>query len=197
MKDENITPKAQSEIISEEQMEDVLDLMIRSGTIPDPRIDDEKARQAKQEKARKVYHNTLLLFQRYRDIIWVLQSFTTEVATELDQPLSDIDRLLSAVDVQLSLGNRKLENQLSRTGKTRMLIDRVRRASPGTGNCSMTCFIRPTLPMKSFPTETSCTGSRYRIGSITVFVSRHWTSFPCSCGQLRATWACGSKGWKS
>lgn len=95
MKDKNITTKAQSEIISEEQMEDVLDLMIRSGTIPDPRIDDEKARQAKQEKARKVYHNTLLLFQRYRDIIWVLQSFTTEVATELDQPLSDIDRLLS------------------------------------------------------------------------------------------------------
>ena len=139
MKDENITTKAQSEIISEEQMEDVLDLMIRSGTIPDPRIDDEKARQAKQEKARKVYHNTLLLFQRYRDIIWVLQSFTTEVATELDQPLSDIDRLLSAVDVQLSLGNRKLENQLSRTGKTRMLIDRVNKAlsilksKPGNG----------------------------------------------------------------
>ena len=139
MKDKNITTKAQSEIISEEQMEDVLDLMIRSGTIPDPRIDDEKARQAKQEKARKVYHNTLLLFQRYHDIIWGLQSFTTEVATELDQPLSDIDRLLSAVDVQLSLGNRKLENQLSRTGKTRMLIDRVNKAlsilksKPGNG----------------------------------------------------------------
>ena len=120
-------------------MEDVLDLMIRSGTIPDPRIDDEKARQAKQEKARKVYHNTLLLFNRYRDIIWVLQSFTTEVAAELDQPLSDIDRLLSAVDIQLGLGNKKLENQLARTGKTRMLIDRVNKAltilknKPGNG----------------------------------------------------------------
>ena len=92
MKDKKQVQNEQVETITEGQMEDVLDLMIRSGTIPDPRVDDEKARQAKQEKARKVYHNTLLLFQRYRDIIWVLQSFTTEVATELDQPLSDIDQ---------------------------------------------------------------------------------------------------------
>lgn len=107
------------------QAEDVLELMIRSGTIPDPRISDERARQAKQEKARKVYHNTLLLFTRYRDLVWVLRSFSTEVAAELDQPFADVDHLLSAVDIELSRGNKKLEDRLNQTAKTRILIDRV------------------------------------------------------------------------
>lgn len=131
--------KVQPGDISEEQMTDILDLMIRSGNIPDPRIEDEKARIAKQEKAKKVYHNTELLFKRYRDIVWSLQSCTAEVAMELEEPLGDIDRLLEAVDIQYSLGNKKLESQLAQAGKTRMLIDRVNtaltilKAKPGNG----------------------------------------------------------------
>lgn len=132
-KNKDIRPETQ------EKMEDVLDLMIRSGSIPDPRIDDETARQKKQEKAKRVFHNTLLLFQKYRDIIWVLQSVNTEICQELNVPLHDVDALLSAVDIQLSLGNKHLESRLEQTKKNRLLIERLHSAlsvlkmKPGDG----------------------------------------------------------------
>ena len=132
-KNKEICPEAQ------ERMEDVLDLMIHSGNIPDPRIDDDAARQRKQEKANKVFHNTLLLLQRYRDIIWVLQSVNSEICQELDVPLHDVDALLSSIDIQLSLGNTRIENRLEQVKKNRLLIERLHAAltvlkmKPGDG----------------------------------------------------------------
>ena len=63
----------------------------------------------------------------------------TNITAELDQPLEEIDNILSLVDDQLDMGNHKLESRLCSLQKSRMLIDRLNEAvailqtKPGDG----------------------------------------------------------------
>ena len=58
---------------------------------------------------------------------------------ELEQPLKDVDALLSAVDAQIAMGNAKLEHRLLSIRKSRLLLDRINEAltvlrhKPGNG----------------------------------------------------------------
>ena len=90
-----------------------------------PKVTNEKIRAARQKKDRDSYHNTLLLLQNYRTLVWVVECFPETVAEELDRPFSDVDELLEQMDLQLAMGNRKLENQLEGAKKSRLLLDRV------------------------------------------------------------------------
>ncbi len=104
-----------------------------------PKVTNEKICAARQKKDRDSYHNTLLLLQNYRTLVWVMECFPETVAEELDRPFSDVDELLEQMDLQLAMGNRKLENQLEGAKKSRLLLDRVNEAltvlkhKPGNG----------------------------------------------------------------
>ena len=101
-----------------------LDMLTKRGIVEDAAIDDERIRQADKEKKRNMYHNTLLLLQHYRDIIWTLECFPSNIAEELEKPMQNLDALLSMVSSKLDMDNRKLENRLASVQRSRMLIDR-------------------------------------------------------------------------
>ena len=82
----------QESVIPKEQLRNLLE---RRGIVGDPDIPNAKARLAEQELRRNMYHNTQVMLKHYRDIVWALECFPSEVAQELDQPLKDLDALLS------------------------------------------------------------------------------------------------------
>jgi len=116
-----------------------LDMLTKRGIVEDSKIDDERIRQADKEKKRSMYHNTLMLLQHYRDIIWTLECLPASIAEDLGKPLHDLDELLSLVGSELDMDNRKLETRLSSIKKSRMLVDHINDAltilkqKPGSG----------------------------------------------------------------
>ena len=111
-----------------EQSEAFLGLLQRRGILADDQITGEARQKADMDKKRKAYHNTLLMLQNYRNISWAMECFPAHIAEELDRPMESLDALLSMVDVELSLGNRKLEHRLQSIQKSRLLLDRVNEA---------------------------------------------------------------------
>lgn len=110
------------------QSDAFITLLTKRGILGDKRIDDEKLRSAQKEKRRNSYHNTLMLLQHYRTIVWVMESFPEAIAEELDRPFKQLDALLDRVDLEMALGNKKLEARIEGVQKTRLLLDRVNEA---------------------------------------------------------------------
>lgn len=110
------------------QSDAFISLLTKRGILGDHEIDNEKVRKAQQEKNRKSYHNTQLLLQHYRNIAWLLECLPTNIADELEKPFEDVDRLLDQIDLEVALGNRKLENRMEGIRKTRLMFDRVNEA---------------------------------------------------------------------
>ena len=141
------------------QSELLCSLLERRGLVGDPSIPNEKARAAEQELRRNMYHNTQVMLKHYRDIVWALECFPQEIAQELEQPLKDLDALLSVVDTQVALGNAKLEHRLLSIRKSRLLLDRINdaltvlRHKPSNGelmyNIIFQTFITPDKPTHS------------------------------------------------
>lgn len=98
------------------------------GLIGDVKIKDKDIREAKRKQRINAYHNTLNLLKQYRTIVWLLECFPDTIAEELDMPICDLDKLIEKLDVEISFGNRKLENRLASVEKTRMMLDRVNEA---------------------------------------------------------------------
>ena len=121
------------------QSDAFISLLTKRGILGDHEIDNEKIRNAQQEKRRNSYHNTKLLLQHYRTIAWALECFPGSVAEELERPFDQLDRLIDHVDVEMAMGNRKLEGKLEGVRKSRLLFDRVNEAltvlksKPGNG----------------------------------------------------------------
>lgn len=111
-----------------EKSQAFINLLTQRGILANPKVTGDKIRAARQKKDRDSYHNTLLLLQNYRTLVWVMECFPETVAEELDRPFSDVDELLEQMDLQLAMGNRKLENQLEGAKKSRLLLDRVNEA---------------------------------------------------------------------
>lgn len=105
-----------------------INLLTRRGILGDTEIDDDKIREAQKEKKRHTYHNTEMLLQHYREIVWALECFPSTIVDELDRPLDNLDAILSYVDVEMSLDNRKLESRIESIKKSRILLDRVNEA---------------------------------------------------------------------
>ena len=105
-----------------------LDMLTKRGFVEDKNIDDAKIRQAEKEKNRRMYHNTQLLLQNYRDITWVLECFPSNIAEELNTPMHDLDALLSLISSEIESDNRKLESRLKSVQRSRLLLDRFNEA---------------------------------------------------------------------
>ena len=106
----------------------MIGLLTDRGILPDTGIDNEKVREARKEKQKNTYHNTLMLLQHYRTIVWLFECFPENVARELEKPFEGVDTLLEQVDLEVSWGNRKLESRLEGIQKSRLLLDRVNEA---------------------------------------------------------------------
>ena len=70
----------ESEMIQQQEKkqahsEAVIGLLTHRGILPDAGIDDEKVREARKEKQKNTYHNTMMLLQHYRTIVWLLECF--------------------------------------------------------------------------------------------------------------------------
>ena len=128
MKNQEKMTYEQQEAQIAEKSQAFINLLTQRGILANPKVTDEKIRAARQKKDRDSYHNTLLLLQNYRTLVWVMECFPETVAEELDRPFSDVDELLEQIDLQLTMGNRKLENQLEGAKKSRLLLDRVNEA---------------------------------------------------------------------
>ena len=110
------------------QSDAMIGLLTDRGILPDAGIDNEKVREARKEKQKNIYHNTLMLLQHYRTVVWLLECFPEDIASELDKPFEGLDTLLEQVDLEVSWGNRKLESRLEGIQKSRLLLDRVNEA---------------------------------------------------------------------
>ena len=111
-----------------ERSDEFIRLLTRKGILEDNRINDERVRQAQKEKRRNMYHNTSILLENYRNITWLLECFPDTVAEELETPLGDLDTLLDRMDLEMGMGNRKLESRLESVRKSRLLLDRINEA---------------------------------------------------------------------
>lgn len=116
-----------------------LDFLKKSGYLSDPEVENPEVRAKKKADNRRIYHNTQLMLQHYRDLVWVMETIPNELKSELDIPLADLDALISRLDIELSLNNRRLESRLDALIKTRALVDRLNeaigflRTKPGDG----------------------------------------------------------------
>lgn len=128
MADKKKDPYKQQEDQILRQSEAFLQMLTKRGILGDPEISDKKIRQADADKKRKMYHNTMLMLQNYRDISWALECFPAQIAEELDRPMQTLDSLLSAIDAQIGMDNKKLERRLESIQKSRLLIDRINEA---------------------------------------------------------------------
>lgn len=114
--------------VSELNFRTIFRLLAQRGIVSDLSISDEKIKQAQQQKQKIAYHNTELLLKQYKNIVWMLDCFPATVAEELEQPLENVDELIDRLDLEMSMGNRKLENRLESIKKTRLALDRVNEA---------------------------------------------------------------------
>ena len=167
-----------------------IEILTKRGILGNPAISDEKARVAKQRKDRLSYHNTQLLLQHYRTLVWVMDCFPEAVSEELEVPFSDVDSLLEQMDLQLAMGNRKLESQMEGAKKTRVLLDRVNdaltvlRQKPGNGEelykLIYLTYIGPeTLRHKELLYRLNLSSRqyyRYREQAITILSIRLWSA---------------------
>ena len=127
------------ESILSSRSEGFLELLMNRGVIGKNEVSHDVLQKAKNNKKQSVYHNTLLMLQNYRNIVWMLECFPDEISSELDMPYGDLDKLLNLVDTEMAFGNKKLEGRLQSMQRTKMLMDRfnesltVLRKKPGNG----------------------------------------------------------------
>lgn len=116
-----------------------LDFLKKGGYLSDPEVENPEVRAKKRADNRRIYHNTQLMLEHYRDLVWAMESIPNDLKDELDVPLSDLDILISRLDMELSLNNRRLESRIDALIKSRALVDRLNeaisflRTKPGEG----------------------------------------------------------------
>lgn len=111
-----------------EKFEAVFQLLTSRGVVGDCQIDNERIRSARQKKRMNAYHNTELLLRQYRNLAWLVECFPDTIAEELEQPFENIDGMIERLDLEMAMGNRKLENRMESVHKNRLVIDRINEA---------------------------------------------------------------------
>ena len=187
--DENLT-YSKEEANMAEKSQAFIDILTKRGILANQSITNERIRAIRQRKDRNSYHNTMQLLQNYRTLVWVMECFPETVAEELDVPFEDVDVLLEQMDLQLAMGNRKLESRMEGTKKSRLLLDRVNEAltvlrqKPGNGavlyKLIYLTYIGPDmLTHKELLYRLSLSSRqyyRYREQAITILSLRLWSS---------------------
>lgn len=105
-----------------------IDFLMKSGYLADPKIEDLKLRRTRQEKNKQTYHNTRMLLENYRDLVWAMECVPTDLRAELDVPMTELDALLSRLDLEMSMDNRRVESRLQTIVKSRMLLEHLNEA---------------------------------------------------------------------
>ena len=113
---------------SNKQTEAIYQLFAKRGIVGDSQIKDDQIRAAQQQKRKNAYHNTELLLKQYRNLAWMMECFPDTIAEELEQPFEGIDNVVDRLDMEMSVGNRKIENRMESVRKTRLVIDRINEA---------------------------------------------------------------------
>ena len=111
MRSKKVTPYDAEELKLQAQSASIVDYLKRKGIVEDTHIDNEKIRKAQQSKAQKAYHNTEVLLNQYRMVVWVLECIPGEIAAELLGPVKDVDELAEKLDLQMSLENKRVESR--------------------------------------------------------------------------------------
>lgn len=107
----------------------ILQLFVDRGLISAKKANDnEKMQVAKQKRLQSAYHNTELLLKQYKNIVWMLECFPDTVAEELERPFENVDEMIDRLDMEMAMGNRKIENRMESIKKTRLALDRVNEA---------------------------------------------------------------------
>ncbi len=57
-----------------------------------------------------------------------MQCFPDTIAEELEQPFQNVDEMIERLDLEITLGNYKIENRLASIRKTRLVLDRINEA---------------------------------------------------------------------
>ncbi len=107
------------------EREMLLKLFTKQGLVADKSISDKRVREAQQKKQAAAYHNTELLLRNYKNIAWMIECFPDTIAEELEQPFENVDEVIERLDLEITLGNHKIENRLESVRKTRLVLDRV------------------------------------------------------------------------
>lgn len=119
--------------------EALVEILTRRGIIEKPSTTHSAGRDSKNNRQKFAYHNTELLLKNYRQIVWQSKLQYVEIAASLEAPLEDMDALLSRVDAEIGMGNKRLEARLEVQKRYRLMISQVNEAlsllkqKPGNG----------------------------------------------------------------
>ena len=110
------------------QSDAFISLLTKRGILGDQKIDDEKMRAAQKEKKRTAYHNTQMLLKNYRKMVWVFSCYPEEILQELEAPFENFDRMVDRLDLEMAIGNKRMESRLEAAARSRLLLDRFNEA---------------------------------------------------------------------
>lgn len=110
------------------QSDAFISLLTKRGILGDQKIDDEKVRAAQKEKKRTAYHNTQMLLKNYRKMVWVFSCYPEEILQELEAPFENFDRMVDRLDLEMAIGNKRMESRLEAAARSRLLLDRFNEA---------------------------------------------------------------------
>lgn len=175
-----------------EQASAFAEFLTLNGAIGDKRIGDEKVRKAKQSAAKKAYHNTEILLEQYRNIVWALECVPGELSEELKLSTKNIDDLVSRIDFEMAMENKRLESRLNTIIKTRILLERVQdalmvlRKKPNVGELLYRLIYDAFIDPKERPSHELIDRSqmaprtyyRMRAEAITIMSIRLWSAPP-------------------
>jgi hypothetical protein len=102
--------------------------LTRRGYLISQKALNDDAEKRRREMAKKAYHNTELLLESYRDMIWAVESIPDQIASELEMPFAELDELISRIDLELAMDNKVLQGRLYSISQSRLLIDRMNEA---------------------------------------------------------------------
>ena len=105
-----------------------INFLVKSGYLVNPKIKDPKLRVKKQDDNKKAYHNTLLMLEHYRDLVWSMECIPEDLMAELNVPMEQLDALITRLDLEMSMDNWRVESRLQSILRSRMLLDRLNEA---------------------------------------------------------------------
>lgn len=109
------------------ELESFFDMLVASGLLPDPSITDEAYQIKRQNLNRSAYHQTERLLKAYRDCVFFLSMYPEEKREEIGA-CAELDTLVDKLDIQLALGNPRLQSELEGIVKARECIKKIDRA---------------------------------------------------------------------
>lgn len=105
-----------------------IEFLLKSGYLVDPKIENPKYRNKNRETNKLTYHNTKLMLEHYRDLVWAMKCIPDELKAELDMPMGDLDDLIDRLDLEMSMENLRAQSRIQAIMKSRLLLDRMNEA---------------------------------------------------------------------